>query len=231
MTRLNESQFGPNRNITRGMVATVFYRMSQGSSSYRTIFSDVKPGLYYSEAITWAYENGILSSYSNSNRFGPDDYITRQDLSVIAARYSHYLGRDTNSNIDLSGFHDYQQISSYAYTSVNWIISKRIMNGSNEYIKPSSNATRAECAKIFLLTKKGHGDVSASIPSGNPGNSSANPNACIIPPRTYATQEEASRVARAFLESPAGDNYWRYWLDRPDNTDCDYFIIKYKPIK
>lgn len=165
MTGLNESQFGPDRNITRGMVATVFYRMAKGSSSYRPIFSDVKPGLYYSEAITWAYDNGILSGYSNSNRFGPDDYITRQDLSVIAARYSHYLGRDTNSSIDLSGFCDYQDISSYAYNGVNWIVSKRIMNGSNGYIKPLSNATRAECAKIFLLTKQGQGNLSTSIPN------------------------------------------------------------------
>ena len=59
--------FGPDDPLTRAMAATIIYRMATGATSdttdnsVGTQFSDVPAGQWYSAAIAWCSENGVVT--------------------------------------------------------------------------------------------------------------------------------------------------------------------------
>jgi N-acetyl-anhydromuramyl-L-alanine amidase AmpD len=166
MTGYDDGNFYPNETMTRGMAATVLYRLSGDSVSYQKIFSDVKAGAYYSEAITWTYTNNIMTGYSGyGGLFGVDDCVTREQLAKILYQYGLYLGLDLNTNQSLSKFKDADQVSSFAQKGMKWLVHENIMTGSNNgtTLEPARNATRAECAKLFLYAKDVYDSLSSSV--------------------------------------------------------------------
>ena len=155
MTGTTDTTFEPDGNMTRGMVAVVMHRIA-GSPAYtfRTIFPDVQQKKYCATAITWAYDNEIITGFKsgeNAGKFLPDGNITRQDLALILYRYATSLGIDTSSRKDISGFVDSKQVSKYAKEAMQWVTSVGIITGTKENeLKPQANATRAECAKMLV---------------------------------------------------------------------------------
>ncbi len=148
--------FEPDTNISRAMVATVLYRMAgQPKVEFKATFKDVTDAkLWYSTAITWAAQNGVVSGYKDG-RFGPDDNITRQDLAIMLRNYAKSAGLDTNVTVDFAAFKDGKQVVDYAASAVAWCVEAKLMSGSKKadgtYLMPTANATRAECAKMFSL--------------------------------------------------------------------------------
>ncbi len=148
--------FEPDTNISRGMVATVLYRMAgKPKVEFKATFSDVKDAnLWYSTAITWAAENRVVSGYKDGS-FGPDDNITRQDLAIMLRNYAKAAGLDTNVTVDFAAFKDGKEVVDYAASAVAWCVEAKLMSGSvkadGTYLMPTANATRAECAKMFSL--------------------------------------------------------------------------------
>ncbi len=156
MTGTTSTTFSPDGLMTRGMVATVLYRMAGSPyASYNSYFSDVLDGEYYSLPITWAIEEGIMNGYE-SGLFGPDDIVTREQLAVMLRNYAMQQGIDTSCTSDLTQFMDTDEISNFAFSSLQWLVEKNIISGSNNgtLLKPTASATRAECAKMLLLTYK-----------------------------------------------------------------------------
>ena len=148
--------FEPNEPITRGMVATVLYRMAgKPSVEFKATFKDVTNSkLWYASAITWASQNNVVSGYKDGN-FGPDDYITRQDLAIMLRNFAKANGLDTNVKVDFSAFKDGNKVVSYAQSAVAFCTNAKLMSGAKKadgvYLNPTDNATRAECAKMFSL--------------------------------------------------------------------------------
>ena len=149
--------FEPDTQISRGMVATVLYRMAgQPKVEFKAKFSDVTNAkLWYSTAITWASQNNVVSGYKDGS-FGPDDSITRQDLAIMLRNYAKAYGINTNVKIDFSAFKDGNKVVSYAQSAVAFCIDNKLMSGSKQNdgsvkLNPNQNATRAECAKMFVL--------------------------------------------------------------------------------
>ena len=147
--------FEPNANITRGMVATVLYRMNGlPNITYVGKFSDVTQGLWYTNAIEWAANKGVVSGY-NDGRFGPDNFITRQDLAIMLRNYANKAGLDTNANANFNGFRDGKNVDRYAQSAIAWCVEAGLMSGAikadGKYLNPKAYATRAECAKMFVL--------------------------------------------------------------------------------
>ena len=155
MTGTTSTTFSPDSSMSRGMVATVLYRMAGAPNvTYKNIFNDVNKSDYYAQAVTWAYSNKIISGYSNG-KFGPNDNVTREQIAVMLCNYAKYKGTKTNSNKDLSGFKDKSKISSYALPSMKWVVEKGIITGTEDKkLNPINNATRAECAKMLLQAYK-----------------------------------------------------------------------------
>ena len=54
MSGTSPTPFGPDTAMTRAMLVTVLWRYSGSPKGYEKGFSDVAPGLWYSDAIAWA---------------------------------------------------------------------------------------------------------------------------------------------------------------------------------
>lgn len=155
MTGTDESHFSPDQPMSRGMVATVLYRMAGAPDiQYKSIFGDVPKSAYYAQAVTWAYQNKIISGYGNG-KFGPDDNVTREEMAVMLCNYARFTGMKVNSNQSLEKFKDYKNVTSYAIPSMRWVVEKGIITGTEDRkLNPISEATRAECAKMLLQSYK-----------------------------------------------------------------------------
>lgn len=154
----NVNTFKPDKSISRGMVATVLYRMSGSPTvKYSNKFSDVKDKLWYTNGIIWASDKKVVSGYTNG-KFGPDDNITRQDLAIMLRNYAKFKGIKTDSKQSLTSFNDYKNVDEYAKSAVAWCVENKIISGSTKdgklYLNPKNQATRAECAKMFTLLYK-----------------------------------------------------------------------------
>ncbi len=151
MQGVSSDKFNPDGTVTRGMIVSVLYRL-EGSPAVdnKTLFSDVSSDKYYSSAVTWASDNGIISGYSDGN-FGPDDTITREQLASVLYRYAKYKGYDTSSLANISSYSDSQKVSVYAETAVAWANKAGIISGTDKnLLNPSGSATRAQAASILM---------------------------------------------------------------------------------
>ncbi len=112
-------------------------------------FSDVDAGSYYENAVAWASDNEIVTGYGDGI-FGPNDPITREQMSAILYRYAIYKGYNVAERADISAFSDYEDISDYARESIAWANAAGLINGMDaSTILPQGEATRAQIAAIL----------------------------------------------------------------------------------
>ena len=147
----SETTFEPNTTMTRGMLVTVLYRLT-GSPEVKgqSNFTDVEPGKYYTNAVIWAVQNGIVSGYGNG-LFGTNDIVSREQMATILFRYAKAKGYDTSLIKDIGGFTDSDQVASYAKRAMQWAYANGIIAGTSETtLSPKSSATRAQVAVILM---------------------------------------------------------------------------------
>lgn len=140
--------FEPDSEVTRAMFVTVLYRMENEPTAGISGFSDVRTGSWYSKAVAWASNNGIVKGITNTE-FAPDDNITREQMAAIIYRYLAFKGHDVSVQ-GRPSFTDTDEISEYALDAVMWLNDKKIILGEdNGGFAPKNNATRAQAAAIF----------------------------------------------------------------------------------
>lgn len=147
-------RFEPESPMTRAMLVTVLWRLEGQPAAEKTAeFTDVKQGIWYSGAVAWAAENGIVNGVGNG-KFDPDGNITREQMAAILYRYGQQKGYDMTGRVDISGFRDASQISGYAADALSWANAEGIIGGSEEngvlMLLPQGNATRAQVAAILM---------------------------------------------------------------------------------
>ena len=150
MLGTSKTLFSPHGTVTRGMMATILWRM-EGSLAPKgeNSFTDVEAGRWYADAITWAAENGIFAGYS-MEKFGPDDPITREQLTAIFYRYADYKGYKLTVTGNLDKFEDADKITDYAKTVMQWAVGNGLIKGKAEnLLDPQGTATRAEIAAML----------------------------------------------------------------------------------
>jgi len=151
MNGTSATLFSPNDPVRRGMVVTVLYRMEgePDVSGLDNPFDDVAGGMYYTDAVTWAADKGIVLGY-NDSEYGPNDNVTREQLAAILYRYQNFTKKippDANEGIV---FADERSISEYALKPVGALVAQGIINGKeNNMFDPKGNATRAEYAAML----------------------------------------------------------------------------------
>jgi hypothetical protein len=138
--------FGVNDNLSRAQLAQILYNkegkplVSDGNG-----FSDVDTDAWYTNAVTWAAANGIVSGYGNG-MFVPNDPITREQLAVMLWRYS---GSPAATNKELH-FNDTDEISGFALDALRWAVENGILNGYGDgRLGPQGQATRAQVAQML----------------------------------------------------------------------------------
>lgn len=138
--------FAPFSTTTRAEFATVIFRIAKGTSPAKeSSFVDVKKTDWFHDAVTWAFENGIVKGIDASH-FDPYAPVTREQMVTMLCRYASGKGNGSN----LSGFKDVDQINDYAKLPISWAVEQKIITGSNQgTINPQGNATRAEMAAVL----------------------------------------------------------------------------------
>lgn len=156
--------FYPNKEITRAEFASIVIRalglMRPGTG--KDVFNDVLKSNWYYDAVSIAYEYGIISGYGNG-KFGPDDTVTREQAMTMIAKAMKIIGlkfemKDNEMNSLLLNYSDRAAASDYAKTSIAACLKAGIITGrSNNTIAPKNYITRAEVAVIVqkLLRKPG----------------------------------------------------------------------------
>ena len=159
---VGNNKFAPNNTMTRAMVVTVLYRMENSPSiSGENPFTDVENGTWYTDAVIWAYENGIVNGMGEG-LYAPNSNVIREQFAAILYRYAEGKGFDTSKKADISAFPDDDQIFDYAKDPFRWAYGTGIINGKAKagvnYLAPKDYTTRAEVAKMIskLITTQHH---------------------------------------------------------------------------
>ena len=150
MNGTSPTAFSPNATTSRGMIVTILYRLEGEPAAGTASFTDVPAGQWYSKAVAWAAQNGIVDGYG-SGAFGPNDNITREQMAAILYRYASYKGYSVTASSSTSSYSDASQISSYAQTAMSWANATGLITGtSSTTLAPKGNATRAQAAMILM---------------------------------------------------------------------------------
>ena len=156
MNGTSDTAFSPNATTSRGMIVTILYRLAGSpdmpESNWGYPYADVDTNAYYSAPVYWARMNDLVTGYSDT-QFGPNDAITREQLTAILYRYADHLGLDTDTGFipdKYYDFSDYQSVSRYATNAMSWCVNKGIVSGSDGKLNPHGTATRAEVATMLM---------------------------------------------------------------------------------
>ena len=151
MNGVSEDDFAPSMSLSRAMAVTILYRLAGEPEVKNTknVFSDAQEGSWYAKAVLWANENGIVNGMGDGT-FMPDLDITREQLAAVMYRYCEFCKYDTKTEKDLSDYKDADRVSDYAVKALSWANENGIVNGSDNLLMPSDNATRAQTAAIIM---------------------------------------------------------------------------------
>ena len=151
MDGVGDSLFAPNSETTRAQLVTILYRLAgQPAVSGALPFTDVESGTWYTDAVLWAAQNGIVNGVSETE-FAPGEDITREQLAAILYRYAAYQGYDVSQRADLSGFGDASSISGYAQEALSWAHAQGLVLGFEDgSLRPQGTASRAQIAAVLM---------------------------------------------------------------------------------
>ena len=153
MNGTGTNTFEPESTMTRAMLVTVLWRYANAPKPGANPFTDVPNGKWYTDAVAWAAENGVVNGVGDG-KFEPDGSVTREQMATILYRYAQKTGIDTSKHTELSAFPDASRVSAYARAPMQWIVAEGVIGGSREngqdWLNPQGNATRAEVATILM---------------------------------------------------------------------------------
>lgn len=158
MSGTGEGQFSPDLATSRGMIVTILYRLAGGPAvSGGAAFPDVAQGDWYASGVAWASANGVVSGYPDGT-FGPNDPITREQMTAILYQFARSQGKLDSGRADLSAFADADAISSWAQESMSWAVAKGLIGGvSADMLSPGGSTTRSQAAVILTAFSKALG--------------------------------------------------------------------------
>ena len=152
MTGLKDNTFGPSETLKRAQFAVILYRLAGSPDvTYEKAFPDVPDGQWYSDAIIWAYQNNIITGYSDSGLFGTGDEITREQLVTMMYRYAQANDLDTSASASLYTFRDGQSVNAYALAAMKWAVAEELVkgDGTTGLLNAWNNINRAETAAVL----------------------------------------------------------------------------------
>lgn len=147
--------FDPDASLSRQEFAQIIYA-SEGKPQGETVaeFTDVAAGQWYTNAVLWAADQGIVSGIGDG-MFGVDKNITREQLALMLYQYAGLEGYDRSNSMELDGFVDEEAVSGWSETALKWAVANGVMSGkaaedgTSKKLDPQGEATRAECAAML----------------------------------------------------------------------------------
>gem|GEM_PF-3341447 len=142
----------PSANLTRAQMAAIVNR-AFGATDKASISGvrDVSSSDWFAEDMQRAIRMG---TFKQDSYMRPNDPITRQEAFTVLARAFQLTSTNTYS---LNNFTDGSKVATYARESVSAMINSRYVAGSDGYLKPEANISRAEFAKVMDNMVKAYG--------------------------------------------------------------------------
>ena len=150
MKGTSKDAFSPGEDVTRAMFVTILSRVARAQTDNTvSAFGDVAANQYYSGAIDWAAEKGIVNGVGGG-LFAPYRSITRQDLAVMLYRFVNAMGYELSEG-ESRTYTDEAAISAYAADAVRFVTSTGLFAGYQDgSFRPKATATRAQTAVIVM---------------------------------------------------------------------------------
>ncbi|MBR6741057.1 MAG: S-layer homology domain-containing protein [Clostridia bacterium] len=146
-----EGKLLPSSDISRAEIAVMLWRMAGcPAPTGENPFTDVKDGLWYTDAVVWAAENGI--ALGSDGKFMPSEKTTLEQFACFFARYARNVNSETVSSdgSSLEAFKDGNTVSSWARTEVAWAVDKGLLIGDgNGGLAPTAFASRGRIATML----------------------------------------------------------------------------------
>ncbi len=128
-------------------------------------FADVKEGAWYYESVMYAAETGLITGYSGTTKFGPNDTLTRAQAAVILWRYfepEEAEAYQASSTVNETGLSDVR--SKMWYTgAANWAVENGVINGveksGGRFFDPNGKITRQQLCAIVGNAAETFGDA------------------------------------------------------------------------
>ena len=147
---MTATTFGPTGTLNRAQLVSMLYRHAGSPAAEgENTFTDVPAESFYTAAVIWASENGIVYGYEDGS-FRPGNSITRQELVAMLHRFVVRLGKDNGERKDLAAFEDLDQLMGYAEDAMQWAVANGVISGISEtQLGPRQSANRAQTVTIL----------------------------------------------------------------------------------
>lgn len=151
MNGMSDTAFEPETTLNRAMMATILYRIEgEPKVTVANPFADVVAGEWYTDAILWAAEQGVVNGYEDGT-FKPTRNISREEMAAMMYRYAEFKNADMSVADDLSDFSDGSAVSGWALENMKWAVAADLINGmGNHTLAPQGTATRAQAATVLM---------------------------------------------------------------------------------
>ena len=133
--------------ISGGLQIDIYLTVAEGSP-----FSDVLQDAWYADAVAFASSNGLITGYSDSDRFGVGDTMTRAQMATILWRIAE-PGASGDNVANTTGLSDVESNAWYT-AAANWAVENGVItgmvsdNGPTRFA-PNSPITREQFAVIL----------------------------------------------------------------------------------
>ena len=159
-----DGNFGVGEDMSRAEFVTLLWRIAEpeAAEAYEASsavdasgLSDVADGAYYTDAVAWAVEEGVVEGYEDGS-FGVGDAISFQDLCVMIANYACGGEDALAANVDedtaaetLADFADASSVSSYAQAGMAWCVQEGMVQGTADAsLLPLQDVSRERAATV-----------------------------------------------------------------------------------
>ena len=144
MNGTSSTTFEPGLPLDRAMLATVLHRHAGlPNANFRSVFTDVASGRWYSQGIIWASDNSIVNGVGD-NRFAPNQTLSRQELAVMIHRFAISQGHNVSVP---SSVQAPSGTASWATEAMRWAVHNNFLPAHGG--APSGQARRGDTA-LFL---------------------------------------------------------------------------------
>ena len=170
-------------------------------------FTDVDYSLYYGPTVAAAAKDGLMSGYSGSTNFGPEDVMTRGQLATVlwraacpdeAAAYDEAGAENETGMGDVEG-------GKYYTAAANWAVSAGVINGfevdGHREFRPYEPVTMEQLACIMASMRGADVDAQDASALG----------------ARYVDADSISAWARTSV-AYGGDQGWFSGYENPDGT-------------
>lgn len=166
-----DGTFRPEQGVTRAQVAEMLCRVEgaalpegQTAQENTTPWSDNPAGMWYTNAMNWAYENGVFTGDgAGASTVRPDDGITREEMAKAVASY---MAKFRGATVDAEGLewpggaektHGIEDVSDWALPYFLWLCNQGVMGGHDNgdgtvSLDPKGAATRAMFSKVAVTS-------------------------------------------------------------------------------